>query len=66
MTEQDAKQKGRGKGSGKPGRTDGDNREGFAIQATKSVSEGDVPNTIRNQNLGHNAKKEGLGRNTNL
>jgi hypothetical protein len=26
--------------------------------------EGDVPGTAKNQNLGHNSKKEGLGPNT--
>ena len=27
-------------------------------------TEADVPRTLKNQNLGHNAKKEGLGPNT--
>jgi hypothetical protein len=28
------------------------------------VKDGDVPGTYAKQNLGHNSKKEGLGRNT--
>lgn len=27
-------------------------------------NQGQVPNTLKNQNLGHNSKKEGLGPNT--
>jgi hypothetical protein len=30
----------------------------------KKLKEGDVPRTFPNQNLGHNSKKTGLGRNT--
>ncbi len=31
----------------------------------KAIKNGDVPKTFEKQNLGHNAKKEGLGPNTN-
>ena len=31
---------------------------------TKKKQDGDAPDTLKNQNLGHNSKKEGLGRNT--
>ncbi|MDD2189878.1 MAG: hypothetical protein PHV71_05955 [Eubacteriales bacterium] len=31
----------------------------------KKVKEGVIPGTLQNQNLGHNSKKESLGRNTN-
>lgn len=33
---------------------------------TKAENKGPVPNTVEQQNLGHNAKKEGLGPNTRL
>lgn len=32
----------------------------------KAENKGPVPNTLPHQNLGHNAKKEGLGPNTRL
>ena len=31
----------------------------------KVAKDGQIPGTFENQNLGHNAKKEGLGPNTN-
>lgn len=31
---------------------------------SKKKKDGDVPGTMKNQNLGHNSKKEGLGQNT--
>jgi hypothetical protein len=34
-------------------------------KSNKNKIKGEVPGTIKNQNLGHNAKKEGLGQNTN-
>ncbi|MBR0597426.1 hypothetical protein [Sinanaerobacter chloroacetimidivorans] len=34
-------------------------------KTSKNKVEGDVPRTTVNQNLGHNAKKVGLGPNTN-
>lgn len=30
-------------------------------EAEKTLTEGEIPNTVKNQNLGHNSKKEGLG-----
>jgi len=33
-------------------------------KAAEEVKDGDVPRTFEKQNLGHNAKKEGLGPNT--
>lgn len=34
-------------------------------KVNKKKNQGDVPKTLENQNLGHNAKKVGLGQNTN-
>ena len=31
----------------------------------EKIKNGDIPGTFSNQNLGHNAKKTGLGPNTN-
>ena len=33
-------------------------------KADREIKEGEVPGTFANQNLGHNARKEGLGPNT--
>ena len=35
-----------------------------AAAETRNASRGQVPGTVKNQNLGHNSKKEGLGPNT--
>lgn len=35
-------------------------------EAEKTLTEAEIPNTIKNQNLGHNSKKEGLGPNTRI
>lgn len=34
-------------------------------KVNKKKTQGDVPDTLKNQNLGHNSKKVGLGPNTN-
>jgi len=35
-------------------------------KSEKRMKRGAVPGTVPNQNLGHNSKKTGLGRNTDL
>jgi len=39
--------------------------QGNSRKEAEEVKDGDVPKTFEKQNLGHNAKKEGLGPNTN-
>lgn len=37
----------------------------LANKKSNEIKEGSVPNTVEGQNLGHNAKKVGMGPNTN-
>ena len=39
-------------------------KEGYTPEAVVVPEKGHIPGTIKGQNLGHNAKKEGLGGNT--
>ncbi|HWQ77853.1 MAG TPA: hypothetical protein VN381_03510 [Anaerovoracaceae bacterium] len=39
-------------------------KESGGKKPDRKMKEGAVPGTFQNQNLGHNSKKEGLGRNT--